>query len=188
MHIITYTSIYIDVARSPQIPIPVNFNKLKWESINDIERPLTDREIKEAAFSMGPFKAPGIDGLHVVFFQSQWDNIGGSVCRFVKDVFLNPAHIREVNQTLLVLIPKVDNPESIKDLRPISLCNVIYKLITKIIANRLKIYLPNLISPNQCSFVPGRHGSDNVIIAQEVIHTIRNMKGNKGFMALKIDL
>lgn len=137
---------------------------------------------------MGPFKASGIDGLHAVFFQSQWDIVGTSVCDFVKDVFSNPSRINSVNQTLLVLILKVVNPETVKDLRPISLCNVIYKLVTKIIANRIKNFLSDLISPNQCSFIPGRHSSDNVIITQEVIHTMRNMKGKVGFMALKIDL
>lgn len=88
----------------------------------------------------------------------------------------------------MVLIPKVDNPDKINQFRPISVCNVIYKVITKIIANRLKPLLDGLISPTQCSFVPGRHSADNIIIAQEIIHTRANKKGKKGFVALKIDL
>lgn len=107
---------------------------------------------------------------------------------YVKFLFANPHAICEVNGTLIVLIPKKDHPEVIGDLRPISLCNVIYKEVTKIIVNRLKPILPQVIAPNQCSFVPGRHSSDNIIIAQEVIHSMRNMKKKKGFMAIKIDL
>ena len=87
-----------------------------------------------------------------------------------------------------MLIPKVPNPEFIRDFRPISLCNVIYKLITKSIVNRIKPVMSTIISPNQCSFVPGRLSSNNIIVAQEVIHTMKTMKGKNGFMAVKIDL
>lgn len=93
-----------------------------------------------------------------------------------------------INITNVVLILKVDNPKFINQFRPIALCNVIYKAITKIIANRLKPALDKIISPTQCSFIPGRHSSDNVIIAQEVIRSMANKKGKKGFMAIKVDL
>ena len=81
----------------------------------------------------------------------------------------------------------MDHLEHLKQFRPIELCNVIYKAVTKIIANRLKPYMSHL-SLNQCSFVPGRHNSDNIIIAQKVIHTTRKKKGQKGYMAIKVDL
>ena len=87
-----------------------------------------------------------------------------------------------------MLIPKKDSPKELKDLRPISLCNVIYKVITKTIANRLKATMSYIISPNQCSFVLGRHRTDNIIVALEVIHSMRSMKGKKGYMTIKIDL
>lgn len=75
-----------------------------------------------------------------------------------------------------VLIPKIDNHESLKNFRPISLCNVIYKVITKILANRIKPYMDYLIASNHCSFVSGRHSSGNIIITEE------------GFMVVKLDL
>lgn len=94
----------------------------------------------------------------------------------------------KVNTTLLVLIPKVDHPTSLKMFRPISLCSVAYKTVTKIIANCLKVLLPDLIGPHQTRFVPSRHIIDNIIIAQEMIHSMRRKNGNKGFMAIKVDL
>ena len=105
---------------------------------------------------MGPLKAPGPDDLNPLFFQAQWKQVSGNVIDFVRKVFENPCLIREVNQTFLVLIPKVPHPEIMGDFRPISLCNVIYKLITKIIVNRIKPFMFTIISPNQCSFVLGR--------------------------------
>lgn len=82
----------------------------------------------------------------------------------------------------------MDNPDSIKQFRPIALCNVIYKVITKVITNRLIPLLNDIISPIQCSFVPGHHNSDNVIITKEASHSMVKMKGKKGFMAIKVDL
>ena len=72
--------------------------------------------------------------------------------------------------------------------KPISLCNIVYKIVTKVIVARLRPYLDKLISPLQVAFVPGRKGIDNAIIGQEVIHSINKKKGKVGYMALKIDL
>jgi hypothetical protein len=92
------------------------------------------------------------------------------------------------NETVVVLIPKV-NPERLKDLRPISLCNVVYKLISKVLANRSKMILGELISPNQSAFVPGRLISDNTILAYEMSHYMRRKKKRKEvYMALKLDM
>lgn len=93
-----------------------------------------------------------------------------------------------MNFTLLVLIPKIKNPTSLKMYRPISLCNMAYKTITKVIVNRLQTILPQLVGPHQTSFIPGRHITENIVITQEMAHSIRKKTGHKGFMAIKVDL
>ncbi|KAK0592826.1 hypothetical protein LWI29_026094 [Acer saccharum] len=95
----------------------------------------------------------------------------------------------EFNNTNVVLILKVQKPVSLKDFRPISLCSVIYKIITKAMANRIKQVLPNLISTQQSAFVPGRQIFDNVITAFEMLHMISHRKkGKRGLMAFKLDI
>lgn len=85
------------------------------------------------------------------------------------------------------MIPKTNPPETFSHFRPISLCNVAYKTITKVLANKLKLVLPELIKEGQTSFIPGRHITENIIIAQEVIHSMSKKKKGK-YMAIKIDL
>ena len=106
-------------------------------------------------------------------------------CKFIVDIFNTGKIPQEVNITLLVLIPKVEHLTSLKMFRPISLCTIAYKIVTKIIANRLQALMHDLIGPQQTSFVPDRHIVDNIVIAQEVIHSILRKTGKKWFMAIK---
>lgn len=96
--------------------------------------------------------------------------------------------MKQINFTHICLIPKVKNLDHMSDLLPIALCNVIYKICSKVIANRLKTILPSIISPFQSAFVPGRLITDSTLVANELAHFIHNKRTDQeGFMALKLD-
>ncbi|XP_026459195.1 uncharacterized protein LOC113359837 [Papaver somniferum] len=116
------------------------------------------------------------------------DNVGNDVVQAVQSFFISGFMPREFNKTYLSLIPKNDNAKYPSDFRPIGLCNTIYKIISKILANRIKPYLKRIISPYQSAFVPGRAIQDNIIIVHEMVHTMKHKEGNNCSMALKLDL
>ena len=91
-------------------------------------------------------------------------------------------------QAVICLIPKQNPPDTVKHLRPISLCNTLYKLATKVIVNRLKPLIPYWISPNQNSFIKGRGPDVNIVVATEILHSMKKKKGKMGWFALKIDV
>ena len=96
---------------------------------------------------------------------------------------------KELNLTYIALIPKNSNPMCVTEYRPISLCKVFYKLISKTLTNRLKMVLNEIISPNQSAFIPGRLITDNVLAAYETLHTMHTrMWGKVGNMAVKLDM
>ena len=103
---------------------------------------------------------------------------------------LNSGHmLRKMNHTYIVLIPKKNDPKHMSDFRPISLANVVSHIISKVIANCLKIILPNVISDAQSAFVPNRLITDNTTVAYKLLHRLQNRrKGRKGHMAIKLDI
>ncbi|GAU14634.1 hypothetical protein TSUD_96980 [Trifolium subterraneum] len=161
-------------------------------SVEDNERltaPITKEEIRSALFQMHPDKSPGPDGFNPAFFQKFRHLCGDEVFAATK-VWLERGYFpSSLNDTNICLIPKCDSPTSIKDYRPISLCNVLYKMVSKLLANRLKQFLDKYISEEQSAFIEGRSIIDNALIAIETIHTLkRRTRGAKGELALKIDI
>ncbi|XP_059451054.1 uncharacterized protein LOC132181841 [Corylus avellana] len=159
------------------------------EMNTDLLKEFSKDEISTALMQMGPLKAPSPDGFTTGFFQKHWSTMGDEVCNVVLDILNSGKMPDELNSTHIVLIPKVKNPSCVTEFRPISLCNVIYKLVSKVLANRLKRVLPLIISLTQSAFIPGRLISDNILAAYETLHTMHTgMKGKKGFMSVKLDM
>lgn len=162
---------------------------ISMEMNADLLKDFTKEEVYAALTQMSPLKAPGPDGFTADFFQKNWKIVGDEVSEAVLHTLNSGIMPEALNLTHIVLIPKLKNPSCVKDFRPISLCNVLYKIISKVLANRLKKILPEIISPSQSAFVPGRLISDNILAAYETLHTMHTgMRSKKGFMAVKPDM
>lgn len=122
-------------------------------------------EIESVFLSLNSNKAPGPDGYLASFFESSWDVVGRDVIQAIKSFFQSNELLKEVNSTAIALVPKVPNPSKVGDYRPISCCDTVYKCIAKILANRIKKVLPNVINPVQSAFVQGRRISDNIFLS-----------------------
>jgi hypothetical protein len=123
--------------------------KITLEMNASLLQPCTLEEASLALQEMGPFKSASPDGFTATFYQQNWSAIGEEVCRAISSFISVGFMDEEVNLTYIVLIPKKNNPASINDFQPISLCNVFYKITSKVSVNRLKVVLPVIISPNQ---------------------------------------
>ena len=137
---------------------------------------------------MKPYKAPSVNGLHAGFFQRFWLLVRDLDKKKIRDIFERQEMPAFLNQTLIVLIPKQLGPEVVGHYRPISLCNTVYKIVSKILVQTLRPLLPSLVLPMQAAFLEGRRSADNVIIAQELIYSLKSRKGKYGYMIINIDL
>ncbi|CAA7043726.1 unnamed protein product [Microthlaspi erraticum] len=149
----------------------------------------SDEETRSAIFSIHPDKAPGPDGFSDSFFHSNWETIGEGITREIQNFFISGVLPQGINATHICLIPKKTTPKSMADYRPIALCNVYYKIISKILTARLHPIMNGLVSENQSAFVPGRAITDNVMITHEMLHFLKISKAKKrGSMTIKIDM
>lgn len=145
-------------------------------------------DTRKALMAMGSLKAPGPDGYQSIFFKNTWDVTGRQLHQFAQNILGGDIIPPEAIEFLLVLIPKEERPSSIRGFRPISLCNVAVKVVSRMIVNRLKGVLCEAILPNQASFIPGRQSNDNFIICQELVHSMKYTTAKRGGMILKLDL
>jgi hypothetical protein len=149
----------------------------------------SEEEVKSALDSIGDFKAPGPDGMPSIFYKNLWDVVGRKLSTEVLHVLSGNKLPEGWNDTVISLIPKTEKPERVSDLRPISLCNVTYKVVSKVLASRLRRILDEVINPAQSAFVPGRLISDNILVAYEITHSLLNKReGDLGYAALKLDM
>ncbi|KAL2938369.1 LINE-1 retrotransposable element ORF2 protein [Bienertia sinuspersici] len=178
-------------------PTEANFNKVlehvKPSITGDMNerllKPYTKDEVFGALCEMLPCKAPGPDGMHAIFYQKFWHIVGEDVTKYVSKILHEGCFPEEVNNTNVALIPKVKQPTTAAEFRPISLCNVLYKLVSKCIVRRLKDILVEIITENQSAFVPGRLIIDNALITLELFHSMKKRsRSRKGYMAVKLDM
>uniref|UniRef100_J3MEN5 Reverse transcriptase domain-containing protein n=1 Tax=Oryza brachyantha TaxID=4533 RepID=J3MEN5_ORYBR len=132
--------------------------------------------------------APGPDGFNVAFFRVGWNWLKNDLFRVIQNFYASATLPPGMNETNIVLIPKNKNPLHPPDFRPISLCNVSYKIIAKSLANQIKDKLPHLIRPNQQAFIKGRSPVTNIMIAQEVLHSFSLASFKTSAFLLKLDL
>lgn len=150
---------------------------------------LLKKKFFSAIQQMHPCKAPGPDDMHAIFYQRFWHIVGDDVANFVCSILHGLISPSCINHTNIALIPKVKNPTVAAEFRPIALCNVLYKLISKTIVMRLKHFLPSIVLEIQSAFVPGRFITDNALIAMEVFHSMKyRNRSRRGIAAMKLDM
>ncbi|KAL0403817.1 UNVERIFIED_CONTAM: hypothetical protein Sradi_2022500 [Sesamum radiatum] len=130
---------------------------------------VTPLELKQAIFQVCDNKAPRPDGFSACFFKRAWNVVGDQVCLAVIDFFRSRRLLRQLNHSMIALVPKSEHSPTVAYYRPISCCNVIYKAITKIIANWLTSVLAHLINRSQTTFVGGWSITDNIFLAQKMV-------------------
>lgn len=163
--------------------------KVTTEHNANLLRNFTVDDVREALFSMAPDKSPGPDGFNPGFYQHFWLEIGADVSQFILGCIQQCSMPQGMNDANITLVPKKAVPEGMGDLRPIALCNVAYKILTKMLANRLKDVIGDVVSDSQSAFIPGRLITDNVLVASEVLHFLkRKQRGQCGWGALKLDM
>lgn len=170
---VTWSMLDIDWDPIPQV-------KAQW-----IERRFEIEEVKAAVFGCDRNKSPGSDGFSFGFFQESWEFIKGELMGFLNEFYDNGIVNSSINHTIISLIPKKTVSRFIKDFRPISLVTGVYKILAKILANRLREVLGETISPAQGAFVKDRQILDVILVANEAVEEYRAKK-KKGVI-LKVD-
>ncbi|KAL0804395.1 hypothetical protein Bca101_096885 [Brassica carinata] len=161
--------------------------KCSPSAVDALSAPFTDLDIQQAFLSLPKNKSPGPDGYPAEFFIGNWKSVGRDMIDAVQEFLSTGELLQQWNATILTLVPKKVNATKITEFRPISCCNTVYKVASKLLANRLKDLLPTLISSSQSAFVPGRLLVENVLLATELVSCYNWKKISKRCM-LKIDL
>ncbi|GKV46217.1 hypothetical protein SLEP1_g53216 [Rubroshorea leprosula] len=163
----------------------ISFNQISGEDNELLTALFSELEIKQAIWECSSSKSPGPDGFNFRFIKEMWEDIKSEIIDFVQEFHRLGRLVRGSNASFIVLIPKVENPQRIEEFIPISLIGVMYKIIAKLLSNRLQKVLPKIIGEQQMAFIGGRQLVDGVVIANEVIDEAKRKK-KKSFL-FKVD-
>lgn len=172
---------FLQVYHSPS-PSPQNISKgvqyvdcKVTHAMNEFpSRSFIEEEVEVALKQMAPLKSLCLDDFNPSFYQIYWHIVRDGVTSIIRN-FLNEGIFDScINFTYIVLIPKVKNLVCASNFRPIILCNVIYKLVSKVLANRIKLNLSSIISKTQSAFILGRLISNNIIVTYEALHSMKS--------------
>ena len=166
-------------------PTLVHFPSLGQREKESLVARFSELEIKSAVWDCGGDKSPGPDGLNFNFIKQFWEILKPDFIRFMDEFYINGTFPKGSNESFLALIPKLNDPQSLNDYRPISLIGCVYKVVSKLLANRLVLVLPHLIDERQTTFMKGRHILHGVMISNEVIAEAKSK--NKPCMVFKVD-
>eukprot|EP00253_Pinus_taeda_P005298 PITA_05298 len=156
------------------------------EDNHNLNRPVLEEEVSEVINEMQNGKAPSPNGFNVDFFKACWEIVKHDILEVVEDSRRSKKVLKALNASFIAFIPKQENDMTPEGFRPITLCNVVYKIISKVIANRLKPLLPFLISEEQTGYMEGRQILNNIIQAHQVVHSLKSNK--QASMIIQLDL
>ncbi|XP_039130894.1 uncharacterized protein LOC120267295 [Dioscorea cayenensis subsp. rotundata] len=190
-----FLNFYMDLWSAPSVEsdnllnlLPTNLPRLNDSVASSIVREVTKEEVFQTLLDLPTGKSPGPDGFCTEFYHSFWPIIGDHLFLAVRCFFERAIIPSSWGKTFITLIPKKDHPHSVSDFRPISLCNVNFKIISKLLANRMQLVLPSLIGREQAGFVTNRCSFDNIIAVQEIVHTLETDTKNPPRMLIKLDI
>ena len=152
-------------------------------------QPFVREEVEVAIKQMAPLKALGLNSMPPIFYQHFWPDIGMEISDVALSCLNSSTFLWSINHTFITLIPRVVNAEFVAQFRPISLCNVIYKILSKVLVNSLKPILNSITSKAQGAFITDRFITNNIPTAFETLHNMKTQcSGRISFMALKLDM
>ena len=169
----------------PSLP-DLEINEIGLEEVSRLEESFSEEEIWIVISGLNSDKAPGPEGFPIAFWIFSWEFVQEEVLGFFKEFHDQCRFVKNLNATFLVLIPKKQSVEDFKDLRPISLVGGLYKILTKVLANRIKRVLDKVISKSQNAFVKGRQILDAVLIGNELVDS--TMRRKEQGMVCKLDI